>query len=143
MSITEEIYRNYPIKDWYELLRRKEEKSYYSDLPFDRLIKDLKWEIDELFQWIQKHDLDNIKEELADVLLNTQQVIQALVKRWLITSDDFKQTGKAEKEKIYQRQPYLVDWTKLSSRAEETALFKKLKEKKKPNPQLKILFDND
>ena len=27
MSVTEELYRSYPMKDWYELLRRKEDKS--------------------------------------------------------------------------------------------------------------------
>ena len=131
MSITEEIYRSYPIKDWYELLRRKEEKSYYSDLPFERLIKDLKWEIDELFQWIQKQDLENIKEELADVLLNTQQVIQALFKRWLITAEDLKGTWKAEKAKIYHRTPFIRSWEKPNSWEEETELFRKLKELRK------------
>lgn len=131
MSVTEEIYRNYPVKDWYELLRRKEEKSYYSDLPFERLIKDLKWEIDELAEWIEKWDLDNIKEELADVILNTQQVIQALFKRWLITAEDLKWTWKAEKAKIYHRTPFIRYGEKPEDREHETQLFKQRKEELK------------
>lgn len=130
-NVTEQIYRSFPIKDWYELLRRKEEKSYYSDLPFERLIKDLKWEIDELFEWIEKWDLDNIKEELADVILNTQQVIQALFKRWLVTAEDLKETWKAEKEKIYNRTPFIRSWEKPEDREHETQLFKKRKEELK------------
>lgn len=131
MNVTEEMYRNYPVKDWYELLRRKEEKSYYSDLPFERLIKDLKWEIDELAEWIEKWDLDNIKEELADVILNTQQVIQALFKRWLITAEDLKGTWKAEKAKIYHRTPFIRSWEKPEDREHETQLFKQRKEELK------------
>lgn len=146
MSVTEELYRSYPMKDWYELLRRKEDKSFYSDLPFERLVKDLKWEIDELFEWIEKNDKPNIVEEVWDVILNTQQLLQALMKRWLLTVEDLKWTWKAEKEKIYQRQPYLKDWTQLGSWEEETALFKKLKEQKKKETerehQMEILFNN-
>lgn len=137
MSVTEEMYRNYPIKDWYELLRRKEEKSYYSDLPFERLIKDLQWEIDELAEWINKGDVENIKEELADVILNTQQVIQALFKRWLVTAEDLRWTWKAEKEKIYYRTPFIRSWEKPENWEHETQLFKQRKE------ELKALLSNN
>ena len=131
LNVTEQIYRNFPIKDWYELLRRKEKKSYYSDLPFERLIKDLKWEIDELAEWIDKWDLENIKEELADVILNTQQVIQALFKRWLVTTEDLRWTWKAEKEKIYYRTPFIRSWERLIDWEHETQLFKQRKEELK------------
>ena len=148
MSITEEIYRSYPAKDWYQLLRRKEEYSYYTDLPFARLVKDLKGEIDELFQWIEANDSANIKEEVADVLFNTQQLIQALFKKWLITSEDLKATWKEEQKKIYRRQPFLQDNSEKPTDWEhETALFKKLKEQRKAaeakprEVQTEILFD--
>lgn len=148
MSITEDIYRNFPTKDWYQLLRRKEAYSFYMDRPFERLVKDLKGEIDELFQWIEANDSDNIKEELADVLFNTQQLIQALFKKWLITSEDLKATWKEQKKKIYWRQPFLDDDSeKPTDREHETALFKKLKEERKAaeakpkEVQTEILFD--
>ena len=148
MSITEEIYRNYPTKDWYQLLRRKEAYSYYTDLPFERLVKDLKGEIDELFQGIEANDVENIKEEVADVIFNTQQLIQALFKKWLLTSEDLKATGKEQKKKIYWRQPHLnSNSEKPIDREHETALFKKLKEErkaaeaKKREVQTEILFD--
>lgn len=132
MSVTEEIYRSFPTKDWYQLLRRKEAYSFYTDLPFERLVKDLKGEIDELFQWIESNDSENIKEELADVLFNTQQLIQALFKKGLITSEDLKATWKEQKEKIYWRQPHLnSNSEKPTDREHETALFKKLKEERK------------
>ena len=129
MSKTRELIEAAPVKDWYDLLLRKEQYSFYIDRPFERLIKDVKWELDELLTWIQNKDYENIKEEIADVMFNTSQLIQALLSRDLITSEDFHNTAKEQKKKIYKRQPFLkynyekpVDWE------HETALFKKLKE---------------
>jgi hypothetical protein len=45
----------------------------------------------------------------------------------LITPEDLQNTWLAQKRKIYKRQPYLKEHQKLSSREEETALFRKLK----------------
>lgn len=128
MSITREIIESVPVADWYDLLLRKEKYSYYVDRPFERLIKDAKWELDELLAWIQNNDSENIKEELWDVIFNTCQLIQALFKRELITPEDLQQTGINQKKKIYKRQPYLKSQEKLDSRETETALFRKLKE---------------
>ena len=130
MSITREIINSFPVRDRYDLLLRKETYSYYVDRPFERLIKDVKWELDELLAWIQNQDSENIKEETADVIFNTCQLLQALMKQCLITSEDLQNTGKAQKQKIYKRQPFLKDNSeKPNSREEETALFKKLKGK--------------
>lgn len=128
MSITRKIIESAPVADRYDLMLRKENYSFYVDRPFERLIKDAQWELQELLEWIQKGDKENIKEELADVIFNTCQVIQALFKRELILPEDFSNTGKAQKAKIYKRQPYIKEHVKLNSREEETALFKKLKE---------------
>lgn len=130
MSITREIVNSFPVKDWYDLLLRKETYSYYVDRPFERLIKDIKGELEELLTWIQNQDIENIKEETADVIFNTLQLIQALMKKELISPEDLQYTGQAQKQKIYKRQPFLKDNSKKpNSREEETALFKKLKEK--------------
>lgn len=130
MSITREIIDSFPVKDWYDLLLRKETYSHYVDRPFEKLIKNVKWELDELLTWIQNQDSENIKEEAADVIYNTCQLIQALFKRDLITSEDIQHTWKAQKQKIYKRQPFLKDNSeKPNSREEETALFHKLKNK--------------
>lgn len=130
MSTTRELFESVPVKDRYDLLLRKENHSYYIDRPFERLIKDVKWELDELLTWIQNNDSENIKEETADVIFNTCQLLQALMKKCLITSEDLQNTGKAQKQKIYKRQPFLKDNSeKPNSWEEETALFKKLKEK--------------
>lgn len=129
MSITREIIESAPVADWYDLLLRKEKYSYYVDRPFERLIKDVKWELDELLTWIQNEDSENIKEEIGDVIFNTCQLIQALFKRELITTEDFQKTWINQKKKIYKRQPFLKDNSKKpESREEETALFRKLKE---------------
>ena len=127
MSITRQLIESAPVADRYDLLLRKEEYSHYVDRPFERLIKDAKWELDELLVWIQNQDRDNIREEVWDVIFNTCQVLQALLKRELITLDDIHQTGVNQKKKIYKRQPYLKENRKLDSREEETALFAKLK----------------
>ena len=127
MSITRQLIESAPVADRYDLLLRKEEYSHYVDRPFERLIKDAKWELDELLVWIQNQDRDNIREEVWDVIFNTCQVLQALLKRELITTDDIHQTGVNQKKKIYKRQPYLKENRKLDSREEETALFAKLK----------------
>jgi NTP pyrophosphatase (non-canonical NTP hydrolase) len=129
MSITRDIIESAPIADCYDLLLRKEHYSFYMDRPFERLIRDTQWELQELMEWIQNNDKENIKEELADVIFNTCQVIQALFKRELITPEDLANTWKAQKQKIYKRQPFLKDNSeKPNSWEEETALFKKLKE---------------
>ena len=121
------MFESVPVKDRYDLLLRKENYSYYIDRPFERLIKDVKWELDELLIWIQNKDSENIKEETADVIFNTCQLLQALMKQCLISPEDLQNTGKAQKQKIYKRQPYIKENHKLDSREEETALFKKLK----------------
>lgn len=131
MSITREIVNSFPVKDRYDLLLRKETYSYYVDRPFERLIKDVKWELDELLTWIQNKDSDNIKEETADVIFNTLQLIQALMKNELISPKDLQHTGQAQKQKIYKRQPQLRHGPKPNSREEETELFRKLKEQSK------------
>ena len=128
MSITRDIIESAPVADRYDLMLRKENYSFYLDRPFERLIKDTQGELQELLEWIQNNDKENIKEELADVIFNTCQVIQALFKRELITPEDFANTGKEQKKKIYKRQPYIKEHVKLNSWEEETALFKKLKE---------------
>lgn len=130
MSITREIIESAPVADWYDLLLRKEKYSYYVDRPFERLIKDVKGELDELLVWIQNKDSENIKEEMGDVIFNTCQLIQALFKNELVNSSDLQMSWKAQKEKIYKRQPYIKQNQKLESWEEETALFKKLKEQK-------------
>ena len=131
MSITREIVNSFPVKDRYDLLLRKETYSYYVDRPFERLIKDVKWELDELLTWIQNQDIENIKEETADVIFNTLQLIQALMKNKLISPEDLQHTGQAQKQKIYKRQPQLRHGPKPNSWEEETELFKKLKEQSK------------
>ena len=130
MSITREIIESAPVADWYDLLLRKEKYSYYVDRPFERLIKDIKGELDELLVWIQNNDSENIKEEMSDVIFNTCQLIQALFKHELVNSEDLQNSWKAQKKKIYKRQPYIKQNQKLESWEEETALFKKLKEQK-------------
>lgn len=130
MSITREIIDSFPVKDWYDLLLRKENYSHYVDRPFEKIIKNVKNELDELFVWIQNNDSENIKEEIADVIYNTCQLLQALKKHCLITSEDIQHTGKAQKQKIFKRQPFLKDNSeKPETREEETALFAKLKRK--------------
>lgn len=130
MSITREIIDSFPLKDWYDLLLRKETYSHYVDRPFEKLINNVKWELDELLTWIQNNDSENIKEETADVIYNTCQLIQALFKKELISSEDLQHTGQAQKQKIYKRQPFLKDNSeKPNSWEEETALFRKLKNK--------------
>jgi hypothetical protein len=52
------------------------------------------------------------------------------MKNELISPEDLQHTGQAQKQKIYKRQPFLKDNSeKPNSWEEETALFKKLKEK--------------
>lgn len=142
-SLTRQIIEAAPVASWYDLLLRKEKYSFYTDLPFQRLIKDVKGELDELLTWIENKDSENIKEEINDVVFNTCQLIQALFKRWLIDIQAIQKSAWDQKDKIYKRQPFLVDQSEKPTDWEhETALFKKLKAKNKPNPQLEILFDN-
>jgi hypothetical protein len=40
MSVTRQEFESFPVKDWYDLLLRKENYSLYIDRPFEKLIKD-------------------------------------------------------------------------------------------------------
>jgi hypothetical protein len=99
------------------------------------LIQDAQGELGELLIWIQNSDHENIKEEVADVIFNTCQVIQAVMKRWYISPEEFNHLGKDQKKKIFTRQPYIKTHQKLGSWEEETAMFKKLKEEAKRKAQ--------
>lgn len=129
MNVTRQEFESFPVKDWYDLLLRKENYSFYITRPFERLISDVQWELQELLEWIQNQDKENIVEEAWDVIFNVCQLFQALLKRELITPEDLQNSGINQKKKIYKRQPYLKEHQKLSSREEETALFRKLKNK--------------
>lgn len=130
-SLTRQIMEAAPVASWYDLLLRKEKYSFYTDLPFQRLIKDVKGELDELLAWIENNDSENIKEEINDVVFNTCQLIQALFKRWLIDTQAIQESAWDQKDKIYKRQPQLKSGPKPKSWEEETELFKKLKEQQK------------
>lgn len=140
---TRSIIESAPMADWYDLLLRKELYSFYHTLPLSRLINDTKWELEELLQGVESWNLENIKEEIADVVFDTCQIIQALFIQDLINETDILWSAQRQKEKIYKRQPFLKDNSeKPNSWEEETALFKKLKNKNKQDPQLEILFNN-
>lgn len=129
MSETRKLIENIDIKSWYNLLLRKEQYSHYIDRPLKHQIKCVQSELNELLQWIEKNDSDNIKEEIIDVIYNTIQLLQSLLKKWLIDENCIKESGKNQYNKIVKRQPQLKEQKKLDTFQQEHDLFVLLKNK--------------
>lgn len=129
MNETRKLIENIDVKSWYNLLLRKEQYSHYIDRPLEHQINCIKSELNELLQWIEKNDSDNIKEEIVDVIYNTIQLLQSLLKKWLIDENCIKESGKSQYNKILKRQPQLKEQKKLDTFQQEHDLFVLLKNK--------------
>lgn len=127
MNNTRKIIENINAKDWYNLLLRKENYSHYIDRPIEHHVKYIKSELDELLRGIENMDEENIKEEITDVIYNTAQLIQSLLKKWLIDEDVIKESWKKQYNKITKRQPQLKENYKIDTFEDEHNLFVKLK----------------
>lgn len=123
MNNTRKLVESFNIKDWYDLWLRKELYSLFVDRQVEHQIKCIKWELDELLQWIEKWDKENISEEMSDVIYNTIQLLQSLLKKWLVDENDIANSGKKQKEKIFIRQPFLKTQEKPESFQQEHNLF--------------------
>jgi len=97
------MYTQLQDKNLYELLRRKEQYSWYQENDYQKYIKDTISELLELQEWIENNDWENIEEELMDVIMQIWQLINKLLNDWLINKLDFWK----QKSKILKRSPNL------------------------------------
>jgi len=128
MNNTRTLIESFPIKDRYDLSLRKEMYSLFIDKDISHQIKAVKWELDELLEWVEKWDVENISEEVWDVIFTTISLLQSLLKKWLIDDVDMKVSWLAQKKKIYNRQPFLKKHEKPEDFETEHNLFIKRKE---------------
>jgi len=129
MNNTRKLIENIDVKSRYNLLLRKEKYSHYIERPLEHQIYCIQWELIELLEWIKNNDSDNIKEEIVDVVYNTAQLLQSLLKKWLIDEDLIKNSAKIQYKKILKRQPQLQEQKKLDTFENEHSLFINLKNK--------------
>lgn len=108
MNNTREIFENFPSKDYYDLLLRKEYYSYYIDRDVSHHVECIKSELEEVLEAVENWQ-DNIWEEMNDIIYNTLQLLQSLLKKWHIDETDIKMFGKFQKDKVYKRQPFLKE----------------------------------
>lgn len=127
MNNTRKLIENFPLKDWYDLSLRKEMYSLFIDKDVAHQVKCVKWELDELLEWVEKWDIENISEEMGDVIFTTISLLQSLLKKWLVDDVDLKVSWLAQKHKIYKRQPFLKTHQKPESFEHEHDLFMKQK----------------
>ena len=127
MNNIKTIIKNIEVKDWYDLLLRKEKYSHYIDQPLEYQVKYIQSELNELLAWIENNDKNNIKEEVTDVIYNTMQLLQSLLKKGLIDEETIKNSGKNQYMKIVKRQPQIKHQYKTKTYKEECDLFFKNK----------------
>lgn len=95
----------------------------------ESLIKNLREESEELITAIEKKDVENMKEELGDVLLQVLFHAQLAKEEGLFTIDDVMQ---GLYDKLHRRHPHVFgDHAKAASPEEALAVWKEMKRKEK------------
>lgn len=95
----------------------------------ESLIKNMREESEELVTAIEKKDVDNMKEELGDVLLQVLLHAQIAKEEGLFTIDDVMQ---GLYDKLHRRHPHVFgDHAKAASPEEALAVWKEMKQKEK------------
>ena len=95
----------------------------------ESLIKNMREEAEELVAAIEKKDVENMKEELGDVLLQVLLHAQIAKEEGLFTIDDVIQ---GLYDKLHRRHPHVFgDHAKAASPEEALAVWKEMKQKEK------------
>ncbi len=95
----------------------------------ESLIKNMREESEELVAAIEKKDVENMKEELGDVLLQVLLHAQIAKEEGLFTIDDVMQ---GLYDKLHRRHPHVFgDHAKAASPEEALAVWKEMKQKEK------------
>lgn len=95
----------------------------------ESLIKNMREEAEELVAAIEKKDVDNMKEELGDVLLQVLLHAQIAKEEGFFTIDDVIQ---GLYDKLHRRHPHVFgDHAKAASPEEALAVWKEMKKKEK------------
>lgn len=95
----------------------------------ESLIKNMREESEELVAAIEKKDVENMKEELGDVLLQVLLHAQIAKEEGLFTIDDVMQ---GLYDKLHRRHPHVFgDHAKAASPEEALAVWKEMKKKEK------------
>jgi len=93
------------------------------------LIKNMREEAEELVSAIEKNDVENMKEELGDVLLQVLLHAQIAKEEGFFTIDDVMQ---GLYDKLHRRHPHVFGaHTKAASPEEALAVWKEMKQKEK------------
>ena len=95
----------------------------------ESLIKNMREESEEFIAAIEKKDVENMKEELGDVLLQVLLHAQIAKEEGLFSIDDVMQ---GLYDKLHRRHPHVFgDHAKASSPEEALAVWKEMKKKEK------------
>ncbi|WP_428075021.1 MazG family protein [Candidatus Avelusimicrobium luingense] len=95
----------------------------------ESLIKNMREEAEELVAAIEKKDVDNMKEELGDVLLQVLLHAQIAKEEGFFTIDDVIQ---GLYDKLHRRHPHVFgDHAKAATPEEALAVWKEMKKKEK------------
>ena len=94
----------------------------------ESLIKNMREEAEELVAAIEKKDVENMKEELGDVLLQVLLHAQIAKEEGFFTIDDVMQ---GLYDKLHRRHPHVFGNVKAASAEEALAVWKEMKKKEK------------
>ena len=96
----------------------------------ESLIKNLREETEELICAIEKKDIENMKEELGDVLLQVLMHAQIAREEGFFTIDDVIQ---GLYDKLHYRHPHVFGDVKAANAEEALAVWKEMKQKSRKN----------
>ncbi len=94
----------------------------------ESLIKNMREEAEELVAAIEKKDVENMKEELGDVLLQVLLHAQIAKEEGFFTIDDVMQ---GLYDKLHRRHPHVFGDVKAANAEEALAVWKSMKQKEK------------
>ena len=127
--------RNYDFDDFTEIiaaLRAPDGCPWDIKQTHESLKECLLEESGEVIDAIDKHDDENLCEELGDLLLQVVMHAQIAAERGSFTMDDVIQ---GVSEKMIRRHPHVFGDAKVSSQEESLALWKEIKKKEKEDKQ--------
>lgn len=118
------IIKNIDVKNRYDLFERKANYSNFIDRDVSKQIAVLLNETNELLEAVQNENVEETKKELLDVLYNVWQLLYSMEKKWMIDEEFMCKSWKTQKDKIFQRSPFLKENRKVTIDEEEELWYK-------------------
>lgn len=113
---------------WEALFLNRKKCFWAKEQDLEKQVEEVLKETQELKQAIEKNDLENLKEELGDVLMDALFVAVIAEEKGLFS---FKEVLEAATEKLKRRKPWVFSQEKIVSKEEAMKKWQEIKAKEK------------